>query len=340
MVRPALKPTVAGTTDAFFTSNAADVLPRALLSVGSVPDVFCKHPIVLCISTARLPTSCGPVTETVSDYRVIFTIAVAGREPFRPKTNLLRLDSGVLVGKAVMQPLRITDSQYVARTTTVFAAVFHGRRRIASARGLLSAILWADAPVCDAEGARRFWKLLRRRAVCKGERTSPRSRGGVAARLHAESCETFDEGNGINVSVTAARSLQIAMRGRPLAVEIALTEDVEGCLKWKTMHRSRVAYSVQNVSTIRLPAKLLVPGLGMERPLRFYLEAYECSSYSKELGYCETSVAELLAQRRFCPQLLGFRSHSSSTPIAVEVESVLEHADGSTELCLLFSLST
>lgn len=81
---------------------------------------------------------------------------MAGNEPFQPKTSLLRLDACVLVGKAVMQPLRITDSLYIARMTTICAEVFPSRKRIASACGFLSAIVWADAPVCDAKGAQQF----------------------------------------------------------------------------------------------------------------------------------------------------------------------------------------
>jgi hypothetical protein len=343
MARPALKLSdeAASRTDSFFTSDSAQVLSPALLSVGSVPEVFCTNPIVLCVSTARLDAAWarGRPLPPVSEFRVVFTIAVAGLEPFQPTTNLLRLDAGVVTGKAVMQPLDVPDSQFVARTTTVSAEVFHGRRRIARSRSLLSAILWADAHLVEAKGRRQFSLSAATRAVVLGRALPHRGRGVVPARLRAEICEKLDDGNGIGVSVSATRPLLDAVGRAPLTMSISFAEHGGDGTRWMARHQSRVFSLAEEISPTKLPASLLVPGLGLERPLRLHLRSRGKASKSEALGYCETSFAELLSQRRFCPCRMDFQSLSADLPVALEIESVSQRRDGSTELCLMFCLA-
>lgn len=239
-----------------------------------------------------------------------------------------------------MQPLGSVGSQYVARTTTISADIFCGSRLIASARSLLSFILWGDSRVVgDALSKRRLSWHSSRRMRGSEERNLVRGRGCTAARLHAEASHLADDRVDFDLSATMALSLDIAMRGVPLVLEIARADDVEGNLIWQTLHKSKLWPDGSDDALFRFPSELFEQALGLDRPLRFYLQAYECAMYSKKLGFCETTMTELLAQQRFCPQRMDFVNHSFAIPIALEVQSVVEYPGGVTELCLSFLLS-
>jgi hypothetical protein len=333
MRRPSPLPPERGQVgDVFFESDARRVLAPALQSVGEVPATFRENSIVLCVAARRPPRARRPPLAATT-FHATFTVSVLGHEPFNPTCDCLLVDDTVLVAKAVMRPLDIHGSQFIARTTIISAEVFQGRRRVATARSPLSALLWEDKDVVRTEPLRRAHSLRSFRAL-KTTLSAIAAPAAGEGRLFVETRRGRQSSDLVELRVDVSRRLQLATLGKHLVFSLARAD---GRGSWRIFYRKNLAAARDARAPLRFSRDFLFgPGGGLARPLRFSLHEARSTFDCGSIGHSELSFAKLVAHELGFPFSAVFCQEPCSTPVALLVRSVLQRDDGFLELDLLF----